>query len=138
MMRQYIPTFFEDLEEVCSSLNCAQKTPVHTSSYGVSVSEDPSNFYLEVPVPGIKPEEIEVLMKKESRTLSIKAESKGQQKENVKYHAQAMRRFSYEIPLSNHINMESKLDAICKDGILTLSLPKCTTQQPCKIAVRPA
>lgn len=137
MMKQYIPSLFEDFEEICNSLTCCKKAPVQTSSYGVSVSEDAKNFYLEVPVPGIKPEEIEVLMEKESRTLSIKAESK-EKKENVQYHTQALRRFSFEIPLSVNVNMEGKTEAVCKDGILNLSLPKCTVQEPCKISVRTA
>lgn len=135
MMKLLIPSLLEDFEE---ALACCQRAPTKTSSFGVSVSEDAKNMYLAVPLPGIKSEEIQILMEKESRTLSIQAKSKEEKKEGIRYHVEAERVFSYKIPLNCSIDMEGKIDAITKDGILNITLPKSTEQQPRRIDVKVA
>lgn len=135
MMKLLIPSILSDFEE---ALACCQRAPSKTSSFGVSVSEDAKNMYLAIPLPGIKSKEIQILMEKESRTLSIQAKSKEEKKEGVRYLVEAERVFSYKIPLDSSIDMEGKIDAVAEDGILTITLSKSTEQQPRKIEVKAA
>lgn len=137
-MRTLIPTIFEEFEEICNALTCCKKAPLKTTSFGVSVREDSNNIYFEVPIPGIKAEEVELLLEKESRTLSIKAEHKKQVEEEVKYHVEADRIFFYKIPLPNSINMEGKIEAVSKDGILTVAIQKNRGAESMKIEVKVA
>lgn len=140
-MRALIPNIiFEEFEDLCASLSSCKKVdaPVKTTSFGVSVSEDGKNVYFEVPLPGIKAEEIQLFIEKEKRTLNVKAEQKQERSDELKYHVEAERNFFYRFPLSPSINMEAVIDAAIKDGILTITLQKNSGDAPIKIGVKAA
>lgn len=139
MTRSLLTNFFEDLDEYytsmskCNSRNCCSTQ----TNRGITISEDSQNIYIDAPVPGANSEDVDVTFDPKSRHLIIRGESK-LSRENVKYHLKGQNCFCYEIPLSNEIEIDPKIDAVCKNGILSLTLPKSQSNKPLKIDVKVA
>ncbi len=125
-MRALLPNLFEELSGCCNNAQGA-----------FSISEDEKQFYFDLPVPGVDAKDIEVVVDQEKRTLKIRAQAK-QKRENVQYHLKGACRFFYEVPLSNAIDTTAPIEAICKDGILSVALPKSRAHNPLKIEVKVA
>lgn len=127
-MRRLLPSLLEEFQEVFPALSCCQ-------SSGLTIAEDESKVYIEAAVPGIRCEDVEVTLDQAKRRLRIHAKSKGQ-RENVHYHLKAADQFNYEVPLSNAIDTNKPIEAICKEGILTVELLKNRAPEPLKVEVR--
>ncbi len=121
----FFPYCFDDTEE---------KSPTHFhESSGVSILEDEKNTYVEAALPGITPEEIDIHF--ENGMLFIKAEKKEERKDK-KFYRKAHSSFFYQVTVPGEVD-ETKVDATCKDGILTVSFPKtCGECHKKKISVK--
>lgn len=108
--------------------------PIKDRNSGITLYEDDDAVYLETPVAGVKPEDLQVTF--DRRGVSI--EGKGEEeKSGVKYHMKGSRSFSYWVPLpSGRIDDNAKVEAEAKDGILKLVFPKSRAAKPLKIAVK--
>ncbi len=137
MTRFLIPTIFDEIDELCQSLGGACQAPQRINQFGISISEDDKKIYVDVPVPGVKAEDVEVTFDHENLKLLIKGEAK-QARENVTYHINSSGAFSYQIPVSKQIDPNAGVEAICKEGILSLTLSKSRSSQPFKIEVKVA
>lgn len=137
MTRLLLSNLFEDLDEYPTFFNKHKSNSCCESqnSRGLSISEDNHKIYIEAPVPGVKPEDIEVTLDPKSRKLLIHAEVKEQRE--VKYHIRGQKSFYYELPLSNEMKSD-KINAICKDGVLHIDLEKSPANKPLKIDVKVA
>jgi HSP20 family molecular chaperone IbpA len=102
---------------------------------GLAMSEDEEHFYIDAPMPGVKSEEIKVTLDPRNRHLFISGENK-QERNNVKYHLRNCLNYNYEIPLSNEVNLEHAIEAVSKDGILSITLSKNRGHKPLKIDVK--
>lgn len=134
MTRFLIPTMFDEIDEICQSLGACQ-APQTFNQLGVSISEDDQKTYVDVPLPGVKAQDVEVTFDHENLRLLVKAEAK-QARENVTYHMKSAGSFNYQIPVSKQIDPNGGVEAICKDGILSLTLSKSRSSQPSKIEVK--
>jgi HSP20 family protein len=94
-----------------------------------------SAYQVKAPVPGFKPEEIEVTFA--DKVLSIKAQRKT---ESEKKEGNYLRRemtfgnFARSIQLPGDVNAKD-IKATFDNGILTIDIPKMAAPQPVKIAV---
>jgi HSP20 family molecular chaperone IbpA len=113
-----------------------KETVTRDKDLGVSLYEDDDAVYLEVPVAGVKPEDILVTF--DRRGVSI--EGKGEEeKSGVKYLMKASRTFSRWIPLPpGRIDENAKVEALSKHGVLHLIFPKSRVAKPLKISVKSA
>lgn len=94
-----------------------------TSPSGLSVSEDDRHIYIEASLPGIRPDEID--MNFEKGILWIKAEKKDEiADKKKKYYRKALTSFSYRIAVPGEIDDSKQPEAICKNGILTVTFFK--------------
>ncbi len=90
----------------------------------LNISEDEHNFYVRAELPGVAAEDIEITTR--DNDLILKGERKiPVEGENVSYHrrereAGAFRRIT---TLPAHID-SNKVTAVCKNGLLTITLPK--------------
>jgi len=107
-----------------------------TKESGVSLYEDEEMVYLEAPLPGVKPEDIQVSF--DRRGVSI--EGKGEvEKTGVKIHLMGSRSFSYWIPLPpGRVDEHGSVEAVSKDGVLKLKFQKSRAAKPLKILVKSA
>ncbi|MDN3506167.1 MAG: Hsp20/alpha crystallin family protein [Simkaniaceae bacterium] len=126
----------KDFDEIFNTFNA--KECCSTSYYeGLSISEDKEKLYIDAELPGVKPEEVEVTIEPKERKLLIKGKPK-EDREDVHYHLKQKAKYCYQIPLSNEVDIESEIEAVSKDGILSITLSKNRGHKPLKVDVRVA
>jgi HSP20 family protein len=102
---------------------------------GLSVSEDENHVYVEAALPGIDPSEVEMTFHK--GMLWIKAEKKEESKDkNRKFYRKASSSFSYHVAVPGNVDENRPPEAICKQGIITVTFDKTKTAGPKKIPVK--
>ncbi len=96
-----------------------------TGGRGVATNlfETPESFILQIPMPGVKPEDVEITAQQD--TLSLKWETKMQVPEGATahWHGFASGQFQQSFTLPAPINAD-RAEASTADGVLTLTLPK--------------
>lgn len=95
-----------------------------TSLPAVNIREDEKNFTLELAIPGIDKKDLKIDINED--VITISSEHKEEKEESRDYFKR--REFSYSsfcrsFYLPENVNKE-KIEAIYKDGILTVELPK--------------
>ena len=112
----------------------------HETTAGVfplmNVTEDKDNFYVRAELPDLKPDELEISVTGD--TLSLSGERKiPAEKENAQYHRREREagKFNRIVSLPSQVATD-KVAALCKDGILTITLPKAEAAKPKKIAIK--
>ncbi|MCG6944040.1 MAG: Hsp20/alpha crystallin family protein [Deltaproteobacteria bacterium] len=101
----------------------------------LNLSEDEDNLYVRAELPGVVPEEIEITTKENN--LIIKGERKiAAEGEKVSYHRREREAGSFRriISLPTRVDAE-KVTAVCKNGVLTVTLPRAAELKPRKIEV---
>ena len=97
----------------------------HFGGRGVvaNLFETPDSFILQVPMPGVKPEDVEITAQQD--TLSLKWETKAQVPEGatVHWHGFGAGQYQQSFTLPSSINAD-RAEANTADGVLTLTLPK--------------
>lgn len=96
--------------------------------------EDGECLYVEAEVPGMSMDDLDVHIT--GNDLTIKGERKGMAGENLTYHRQerGTGAFSRSINLPLEVNPD-KVEAVLKDGVLTITLPKSAAARSRKITV---
>ena len=93
--------------------------PFRPNGYGMEINKVENGYTVEIPVPGYKPEQIDVTLDQNVLTVSGKGEK---------------RQFTRSLLLPEEINAET-IQANVSDGMLTLGLSFHPKAQPKKIAV---
>ena len=101
-----------------------------------NITEDGGNFYVRAELPGMKSNDLNIQVT--SNGISISGERKiPEEGNNVRYHRREREagKFSRLINLSGDIDT-NKVDAVLKNGILTVKLPKVEPIKPRQITVK--
>ena len=106
-------------------------------SPAVDIRETDQEMVLELEVPGIKPEQVELTA--ENGVLTVKGEKKSERKEgdeNDRYHVveRSYGNFMRSFQLPQGID-ESKIEADYNNGILSIHIPKAALPQPRRIQI---
>ncbi len=101
----------------------------------VNVWEDGDNVYAEAEVPGVTMDEIELTVVDDE--LCIKGERKSGDGDSVTYHRRerGTGEFSRFITLPTAVAAEG-VNAVLKNGVLTITLPKSAAAKPRRIEVK--
>jgi HSP20 family protein len=101
----------------------------------VNLSQDDANLYAELELPGVAPENVEILA--QGDTLTIKGSRQIAQDERTKQVIRSERvSGSFERTMTLPVEIDAdKVNATLKDGVLTITLPKAQAVLPRKIAV---
>ena len=102
----------------------------------LNISEDDSNLYVRAELPGVNPEDIEMTTKENN--LILKGERKiAAEGEKVSYHRRERDagKFRRIISLPTRVDAD-KVTAVCKNGVLTVTLPKAAEAKPRQITVK--
>ena len=134
MPRTLFPYLFEQFDIMNDVLNSCNSE----SCFNPTVYENEESFFVNAPVPGVKVEDIEVVVDRESKMLSINATAKQAEPENVQLHLKGASCFKYQIPLPQTIDGQAPVQAKCADGVLYVTLAKSKQRQPVKVEVRAA
>ena len=104
----------------------------------VEITETDGSVNVTAAVPGFKPEEIEISVKNDLLIISGETEKREERKdENVIYSDWESNRFFRQLTLPGVVDSE-KVEAVLKDGILRLSLPKVAALETKHVAVKAA
>lgn len=137
MRRQYFPTLFDQFDALCTALpsGCCSDGCCSTQAEGLSVSENEGHLFIDAHMPGVDPKAIDVTLNPKERKLVING--KGNiSRENVSWHLKGGSEFRYEIPVSNEIDLDGKVEAVSRNGILSVTLTKNKGHKPLKVDVR--
>lgn len=109
--------------------------PQEFSTKGVQIYEQDGNLNVEVPLPGLTTDEIEVSLNK--GVLIVKGESKVEEKDDKKkYYRSSEKKYSYTLPLPTQIDEAKEPDASYVDGILKVTLHLAKKGETKKIAIK--
>lgn len=128
-LRGAFPAFFDELEE---EFNLGFP---FMQQQGITFSEDAQNYYVECAVPGLQAGDIDITLDK--GVLMINGEKKEVKEDpERRYYSRATTAYSYRLALPSQIDESQEPKAMCKDGILTLSIQKAAKNQMKKIPVK--
>jgi len=102
----------------------------------IDIGEQEDCFLIKAEVPGCKAEDIDISV--HGSTLTISGEKKQEKEYERKgyYHAErSYGSFRRDLNLASDINAEA-IEAVYKDGVLTLTLPKSEKAKPIKVKVK--
>ena len=99
---------------------------------GLSVSENDKNVYIEAAVPGIDPKDVEVTFSK--GVLTIRGEKKEEEK-GKSYQRKATQAFLYRVQPEN-VDSTAEPEAVCKNGVMTVTFAKVPEAKPKRIIVK--
>lgn len=91
------------------------------STNGVRIYEDSHQLHIEVPLPGLNLQEIEVSLSKGVLLVKGATEEKEEDKKR-KYYRSSKRNYSYSLVLPAQIDEKQEPQAVYTDGILNISL----------------
>jgi HSP20 family protein len=101
----------------------------------INIWEDEDNILFEAEVPGLTMNDIELFVV--GNELTVKGERNEERDERKTYHRRerGIGSFSRVIHLPVDINAD-KVEAVLKNGVLTVTLPKAETAKPRKVEVK--
>ncbi|HKJ34903.1 MAG TPA: Hsp20/alpha crystallin family protein [Balneolales bacterium] len=129
------PNRFSDVLDNFFNEAVSYKNDKKSFSPKLNISENETGYQIEVAVPGIKKEDINISIKDD--ILIISGERKWKEDNERKYHRieSGYGEFTRELTLSDDIDKDS-IEASYADGILTLSLLKKKQQESKQIEIK--
>lgn len=99
--------------------------------------EDANNFVVELPVPGLKPDDITLSFDDRYLTISGESSLENTDDSQKKYHVKEMSSISFSrtVLIPGNIDADG-IEAKCENGMLKVHLPKLTKTSAKKITVK--
>ncbi|MFB0553862.1 MAG: Hsp20/alpha crystallin family protein [Phycisphaerae bacterium] len=102
----------------------------------IDVAEQEDAIVVRAEVPGCKAEDIEISVYGNTLTISGEKKLTEEKKEKDYYHVESTYgSFRREVTLSTEVD-QGKIDATCKDGVLSITLPKAEKAKAVKVKVK--
>jgi HSP20 family protein len=102
----------------------------------IDVAEDENSIIVRAEVPGCNAEDIEISVYGNTLTISGEKKLKEEKKEKGYYHVESSYgSFRREITLPTDVD-SGKIDATCKEGVLSITLPKAEKAKAIKVKVK--
>lgn len=120
---------FREMDRVLSSMRAPAATGMPMDLYRTA-----EHFVASIDLPGVEPQSIDIDI--EERTLTIRAERKTQQEEDIQWlaHERPTGTFARQLTLGYGVAAD-RIEADYADGVLTLSIPVAEEAKPRKIQV---
>jgi HSP20 family protein len=104
-------------------------------SPALDVHDEKDNLVVQVELPGMKKDEIDISLHDGALTVSGERKSEREQKEGETFRSERFfGKFQRSVTLPSQVDTD-KVQAAYKDGVLTVSLPKAEAAKPKQIAV---
>ncbi len=102
----------------------------------IDVAEEKDSILVRAEVPGCKADDIEISVYGNKLTISGEKKLEEEKKEKGYYHVESTYgSFRRELTLPTDVDQD-KIEAVCKDGVLSLTLPKAAKAKTVKIKVK--
>lgn len=127
-----------EIDDMISRFSGRDRNAIAEGTYvpSLDLSETDGEMQIKVDVPGIKPEEVDIEVS--GNTIRVRGEHKEEKEEKGRtYHR--VERSTGSFFRSIELPCEIKQDDVAanyKDGVLTISLPKCEANKPHKVTVK--
>ncbi len=146
-----MPVFFErdpftelehlqrQMDNLFKNFAGAERYPRRVGVYPlVNISEDPDHIYVRAELPGVSPEDLDITIK--DQQLVLRGERKIPTAEkNVNYHRRERESGFFRRVLRLPAQVDpAKVEAVSKDGVLTITLAKPEEVKPRQISVKSA
>jgi HSP20 family protein len=129
----------QQMDSLFQSVAGRERYPRRVGVYPlVNISEDPEHIYVRAELPGVNPEDLDITIKEQH--LVIRGERKiPPEEKNVNYHRRERESgfFRRVLRLPSQVD-PNKVEAACKDGVLTITLAKPEEVKPRQISVKGA
>jgi HSP20 family protein len=104
----------------------------------LDIGENKDAFVVKAEVPGCKAEDIDISVQGNTLTISGEKKHEEEKKEKGYYHVErSYGSFRRDLNLATEIDAD-KINAVCENGVLTLTLPKSEKAKPVKVEVKGA
>jgi HSP20 family protein len=102
----------------------------------LDIAEKDDVFIVKAEVPGCKAEDIDISVHGSMLTISGEKKQEEERKEKGYYHIErSYGSFRRDLNLASDVDPD-KIEAVCKDGVLTIKLPKTEKAKPIKVKVK--
>ncbi|MBN2590979.1 MAG: Hsp20/alpha crystallin family protein [Sedimentisphaerales bacterium] len=102
----------------------------------IDVAEDGDSIHVRAEVPGCNAEDIDISVYGNTLTISGEKKLKEEKKEKGYYHIESSYgTFRREITLPTDVD-SGKVDATCKEGVLSITMPKAAKAKAVKVKVK--
>lgn len=124
------------MDQLFDGLSGGTQTPTAGVFPLINITEEKDAYRLRAELPGIKADDLDITVT--GKSLAIAGERKITEETNgAKYHRRERESGSFRrmVSLPGPINAD-KVEATCKNGVLTLALPKADEARPRQITVK--
>lgn len=97
------------------------------------IGEDQHHIYFEANAPGVRADEIEVMLERD--TLTVKAQTPKNQEVDKSPFANRLRSYYYRAKLPKEIDASREPQATYRDGVILIAFKKRQTELPKKILI---
>jgi len=102
----------------------------------IDIAENENEFVVKAEVPGCEADDIDISVHGNTLTISGEKKAEEEKKEKGYYHIErSYGSFRRDFNLASDIDPE-KIEATCKDGVLTITLPKSEKAKAVKVKVK--
>jgi HSP20 family protein len=102
----------------------------------IDVAEEENAVVVRAEVPGCKAEDIDISVYGNTLTISGEKKLEEEKKEKGYYYMESTYgSFRREVALPTDVD-QGKIDAVCKDGVLSITLPKAASAKAVKVKVK--
>jgi HSP20 family protein len=102
----------------------------------VDITEDENTITVKAEVPGCKAEDIDISVHGNTLTISGEKKIEEEKKEKGYYHLErSYGSFRRELSLPSNVD-SNKVEASCKNGVLTVTLPKSEKEKAVKVKIK--
>ncbi|MBN2139334.1 MAG: Hsp20/alpha crystallin family protein [Sedimentisphaerales bacterium] len=102
----------------------------------IDIAEQDNAIVVRAEVPGCKAEDVEISVFNNKLTISGEKKASQEKKEKGYYYSESSYgSFRRELALPTDVD-QSKIDAVCKDGVLAITLPKSLESKAMKVKVK--
>ena len=108
----------------------------HKAWPAIDVAEEENAIVVRAEVPGCKAEDIDISVFNNKLTITGEKKLAEEKKEKGYYHIESGHgTFKRELTLPTDVDPK-KIDAVCKDGVLSITLPKAEKSKAVKVKVK--
>lgn len=136
--RSSLVRLHDEMEDLINSFFGGWETPFFQRSrcLAIDIADNEEAVVVKAEVPGCKADDIEISVHGNTLTISGEKKLEEQRKEKGYYHLErSCGSFRRDLDLPADVDPE-KVEAVCKDGVLSITLPKTEKAKPIKVNIK--
>jgi HSP20 family protein len=136
--RSSLSRLHDEMDDLFRSFFSDGDWPVWSGSRwpAIDIAEKDNEFMVKAEVPGCKADDIDISVHGNVLTISGEKKAEEEKKEKGYYHIErSYGSFRRDLHLATEVN-PGKIEATCKDGVLTITLPKSEKAKAVKVKVK--